>query len=353
MDRNRGWPPEIIEYLRSFVLENRSPAFLVTDAEGRLVSRGGDLGKYGLNNLLQGERAADEAYFLEGLLPCNGTPSALSRVETSTGAFADIHLFPLEHADCTLLLDATAEVAERTQIERALRQAEASLRQAEKMEALGRLAGGVAHDFNNLLTVILGYGQMLADIAPSSDFGKAANQVVAAAEKATTVTRQLLSFSRHQVRRPEVLDVNAVISGVEQLLQRLIGEDIVLTATLDHDLGCVQADRGQMEQILVNVAANARDAMPTGGRLEIQTANVQVDEDFVDRYPTLKLHYGPYVNLAVTDTGCGMDSDTRARIFEPFFTSKPAGRGTGLGLSIVYGIVTQAGGDVIVTSAVG
>jgi CheY-like chemotaxis protein len=221
------------------------------------------------------------------------------------------------------------------------------------MEALGRLAGGVAHDFNNLLTVILGYGQLMADTAPSTEFGRAAHEIVMAAKKATDVTQQLLSFSRRQVRHVEVVDLNNLISGVERLLQRLIGEDIAVSAILDRNLACVEADRGQMEQVLVNLAANARDAMPGGGRLEIRTMNVVVDGSFLRKHPSVKLRHGRHAGMTVTDTGCGMDVETCARVFEPFFTSKPAGQGTGLGLSIVYGIVTQAGGDVMVTSAIG
>jgi nitrogen-specific signal transduction histidine kinase/FixJ family two-component response regulator len=259
----------------------------------------------------------------------------------------------VEGADCILLLDASEEVAERAQIEQALRETEELLRQAEKMEALGRLAGGVAHDFNNLLTVILGYGQVLTDKAPSTEFGRAAHEIVMAAKKAAAVTQQLLSFSRRQVRSVEVLDLNSLISGLERLLQRLIGEDIAVSTVLDRNLGRVEADRAQMEQILVNLAANARDAMPGGGRLNIETINVVVDEAFLRMHPSVKLRHGPHVSMRVTDTGCGMDAETCARVFEPFFTSKRAGQGTGLGLSIVYGIVTQAGGDVIVTSAIG
>ena len=310
MSERPAWPPEIAGYLQKFVLEVRFPAFLITDVEGRVVSQGGDLSKYGLERLRQGDYASEQAYFLVGLLPTRGERSALFRVETSTGVFADIHLFPVERAECILLLDASAEVAERTQIEQALRETEELLRQAEKMEALGRLAGGVAHDFNNLLTVILGYGEMLAETAQSSESGNAAHEIVLAAKKATAVTQQLLSFSRRQVRHAEVLDLNSLIFGVEQLLRRLIGEDIVVSVVLDRNPGCVEADRVQIEQILVNLAANARDAMPGGGRFEIRTMNTVVDEGFLRKHPSLKVHYGPHVSMIVTDTGCGMDAET-------------------------------------------
>jgi signal transduction histidine kinase/ActR/RegA family two-component response regulator len=353
MNEAPAWPPTIDEYLQRFVLGVRFPAFLTTDLEGRVVSQGGDLSRYGLEYLHPGDRAAEQAYFLEGLLPTHGDRSALSRVETSNGIFADIHLFSVEGTDCVLLLDASREVSERAQIEHALRETQELLRQAEKMEALGRLAGGVAHDFNNLLTVILGYGQVLSDKAATTEFGRVGHEIVMAAKKAAAMTQQLLSFSRRQVRSVEVVDLNGLIVGVERLLQRLIGEDIAVSTVLDCNLGRVEVDRAQMEQILVNLAANARDAMPAGGRLEIRTMNVEVDEAFLRMHPSVKLRYGPHVSMTVTDTGCGMDAETCARVFEPFFTSKQAGQGTGLGLSIVYGIVTQAAGGVIVTSAIG
>ena len=345
--------PFIDEYLQKFVVEARSPAFLLTDEEGRVVALGGELSKYGLEELRPGDHASERAYFLVGLLPANGLQSTLLRVETSTGVFADIHLFPVERAECTLLLDASEEVAERAQIEQALRETEELLRQSEKMQALGRLAGGVAHDFNNLLTVILGYGQMLADNPATGATGAAAQEIVLAAKKAAAVTQQLLSFSRRQTQRAEVLDLNSLISGVGRLLQRLIGEDVAISTILEPELARVEVDRAQMEQILINLGVNSRDAMPGGGQLEIQTKNQIVDEVFLRNHPSVNLRYGPHVSMTVSDTGCGMSADTVARVFEPFFTSKPAGQGTGLGLSIVYGIVTQAGGAVIVTSAVG
>jgi signal transduction histidine kinase/ActR/RegA family two-component response regulator len=325
----------------------------MADKDGRVASQGGDLAKYGIRDLCEGDCVAEKAYFLEGLLPTDSHRSVLCDVETPAGVFADIHLFPVEQCDCVLLLDASENVAERAQFEQSLREAEERLRQAEKMEALGRLAGGIAHDFNNLLTVILGYSEMLADALPTTEFGLAAHEIGKAAEKAAAMTQQLLSFSRRHVRHTEVLDLNSLISGVRQLLQRMIGEDIGLTATLSGELGYVEVDRGQMEQVLMNLAANARDAMPSGGRLEIQTENVTVDEAFLRKHPSLKLRHGPYVSLAVIDNGCGMGTEIRARAFEPFFTSKPAGQNTGLGLSIVYGIVSQAGGDIVITSVIG
>ena len=353
MNKVSIWPSGLAEYLQRFMLEKHSPAFVVADRAGRVVECGGDLDRYGLEQLRPGEAATERAYFLEGLLPLDSEGMILSRVQASTGNFADIHLFAMGDADCVLLLDTSEEVAERTEIEQAFRETAELLRHAEKMEALGRLAGGVAHDFNNLLTVILGYSQVLADTAPTNSFRTAALEILMAAKKATGVTQQLLSFSRRQTLKPEVIDLNSLIAGLQQLLQRLIGEDIEVTTVLDPNLSCVETDRGQMEQILMNLAANARDAMRSGGRLEIRTSDVTIEENYYRKHPSLKLHHGRYVRMAVTDTGCGMDAETCARVFEPFFTSKPAGQGTGLGLSIVYGIVTQAGGDVLVSSKVG
>jgi CheY-like chemotaxis protein len=208
----------------------------------------------------------------------------------------------------------------------------------------------VAHDFNNLLTVILGYGHVLMERLTEPDSRSAATEIVQAANRAATMTRQLLSFSRRQTRSVEVIDVNAVISQLREPLSRLIGEDIHFTAELDPSLGCVEADRGQLEQVLVNLVANARDAMPKGGPLRILTSNVRVEGPYRKDHP---IPYGSYISISVIDKGCGMDADTKARAFEPFYTSKEPGRGTGLGLAIVYGIVTQSGGEIVIESEVG
>jgi len=343
-----NWPPEIAEYLQDWVLEHRSPAFVIA-AEGRVLSTGGDLRRYGLEELREGELAAGRAYFLEGLLPVD-RPSVLKRVETIAGTFADIHLFRVEAGDCVVLLDGSREVEQLAETEQALRQAEEHLRQAEKMEALGRLAGGVAHDFNNLLTVILGYAHVLADGMPQEPMLSAAQHIIQAANRAAGMTRQLLSFCRRQVRHVETLDLNEVISQLQDPLRRLIGEDIDFSVDLDSSLAPIQADRGQMEQVLVNLAINARDAMPKGGCLAISTANVRIDASSAGEHT---LPYGAYVGISVNDNGCGMDAETQARAFEPFFTSKGPGRGTGLGLSIVYGIVAQSGGEIVLHSEVG
>jgi signal transduction histidine kinase/DNA-binding response OmpR family regulator len=225
-------------------------------------------------------------------------------------------------------------------------------RQAQKMEAIGQLAGGIAHDFNNLLTVISGYSDILSSRLPLDDPSRGeVEQIEQAARRAATLTRQLLAFSRRQVITPIVLDINGVVSGIEKLLRRLIGADIVFTTNLDAELGCVRADAGQIEQVIMNLAVNARDAMPQGGRLTIQTANIQLDDTSAPLHTAVQP--GSYVKLSVSDTGCGMDVETQSKIFEPFFTTKEAGKGTGLGLATVYGIVKQSGGTIWVSSEVG
>jgi GAF domain-containing protein len=224
-----------------------------------------------------------------------------------------------------------------------LRSTQEQLTQAQKMDAIGRLAGGIAHDFNNLLTVIMGRSQLLRNDPRAADSVRRGLEIIdKTARMAANLTRQLLAFSRKQVLQPRVLDLNTVVSSTNEMLRRLIGEDIALVTVLDPALGSVNADPGQIEQILMNLAVNARDAMPTGGRLTVETANVELDTTFVHRH--VGACPGPHVMLAVSDTGVGMTRETLARLFEPFFTTKQAGKGTGLGLSTVYGIVKQSGG---------
>ncbi len=229
---------------------------------------------------------------------------------------------------------------------------EEQFRQAQKMEAVGRLSGGVAHDFNNLLGVIIGYGEIVQQGTPAdSRLRTCVDEMLKAGHRAAALTRQLLAFSRQQVMDPRVLDLNAVVKDMEKMLKRLIGEDIRLKTNLDSGLR-IKADQGQIEQAIMNLAVNARDAMPNGGELKLETSNFYVDEEFASRYP-FPVVIGDYVLLNVVDNGIGMDASTRARVFEPFFTTKEKGKGTGLGLSTVYGVVKQSGGYIDVVSEPG
>jgi signal transduction histidine kinase len=271
----------------------------------------------------------------------------------------------LEHGDFTYTLKANGgdEVAEVTRAFDRMRgslqrneanrqQLESQLRQAQRMEAMGRLAGGVAHDFNNLLTVIKGHSDLLLErLGPSDGLSGSSKQIAKAADRAASLTRQLLAFSRMQVLQPRVLELNALIADMEKMLTRLIREDITFSFQPGESLGRVKADAGQIEQVILNLTVNACDAMPGGGKLSIETHNVSVDESFAQaRRPMVA---GEYVLVSVTDTGQGMDAETKARIFEPFFTTKEVGKGTGLGLATAYGVVKQSGGCIWVDSEPG
>src|SRR5437016_5837773 len=229
---------------------------------------------------------------------------------------------------------------------------EQQLRQAQKMEAVGRLAGGVAHDFNNILTAITGHAELLLEDLGHHDPRRVdVDEIRRSAERAAGLTRQLLAFSRQQVLQPKVVDLNALVLDMDKLLRRLIGEDVELATVLDAALGRVTADPGQLEQVIVNLAVNARDAMPQGGKLTLETRNIDLDSSYTLEHSLVKP--GPYVQLTVSDSGIGMDEETQAHAFEPFFTTKPKGQGTGLGLATVYGIITRARGHVQVSSEPG
>ncbi len=247
----------------------------------------------------------------------------------------------LEHA----LADLRSEMERRREVEQ-------QLVQAQKMEAVGKLAGGIAHDFNNLLTIIIGYTDVLHQQVKADPVGAGcAQEVRRAAERASALTNQLLAFSRRQVTQPRVVNINEGLQNLEKMLRRIIGEDVELQMRLAADLLPVKVDPAQMDQVIMNLAVNARDAMPDGGRLTVETANMRLHDEYAATHPGITP--GQYVMVAVSDTGTGMDAATKARIFEPFFTTKEQGKGTGLGLSIVYGIVTQHGGRIVVDSEPG
>ena len=267
-------------------------------------------------------------------------------LELKGGSYA-CHAEPLRDSDGEIqgVICMALDVTDRKQLE-------AQFRQAQKMEAVGRLAGGIAHDFNNLLMVIQGYSDLLIERLQATDpLRKNVEQIQTASQRATSLTRQLLAFSRKQMLAPTVLSLQAVIADMASILRRLIGEDIVLDGTSAPNLGLVKADRSQIEQVVMNLAINARDAMPGGGRLTIEASNVDIGAD-VPHTPAI-VAPGKYIMLAVTDTGCGMTDEIKAHIFEPFFTTKDQGKGTGLGLATVYGIVKQSGGYIWVYSEPG
>jgi signal transduction histidine kinase len=241
---------------------------------------------------------------------------------------------------------------ERRQAQDALLKTEEQLRQSQKMEAIGRLAGGVAHDFNNILSVIMSYGELLLMDLPAGDrMREDVEEICKAGKRAADLTRQLLMFSRQQVLEPRVLDLNEVLASVDKMLQRILGADVALATVKGAGLGRVRCDPTSIEQVLMNLVVNARDAMPTGGKLTLETSNVELSDEYVRAHTGARP--GPHVLLAVTDTGIGMDQRMLERIFEPFFTTKQMGKGTGLGLSTVFGIVQQNRGSVAVVSEVG
>jgi PAS domain S-box-containing protein len=266
-----------------------------------------------------------------------------------TGALIDVHVSSF------LVRDAKGQPFGYATVQRDIRATkalEAQLRHAQKMEAVGRLAGGVAHDFNNVLSVILSYGELIAaGLEPGHAMADDIHEIIEAGKRAAGLTRQLLMFSRKQVLAPTLLDLNRALAGMDKMLRRLLGEDVELVSVAAPSLPLVKVDAGSIEQVIMNLAVNARDAMPAGGKLTIETASVVLDDGYVGLH--VGVSPGPYVMLAISDSGVGMDRATQARIFEPFFTTKDPTKGTGLGLSTVFGIVEQSGGDIWVYSEPG
>lgn len=289
------------------------------------------------------------------------TKAAAEALQTGTGANLE---YRMRHKDGTwrTLESSASTILKAGQVEKLVivnrdvterKRLEEQFRQSQKMEAVGRLSGGVAHDFNNLLGVIIGYGEVVQEgTEASSPLRSCVEEMLKAGHRAASLTRQLLAFSRQQVMDPRVLDLNGVVKDMEKMLKRLISEDIQLKTDLDSSIARIKADQGQIEQVVMNLVVNARDAMPSGGNLEITTRNFYMDDNFVRRYP-YPVQVGDYVLLTVSDTGIGMDATTRNRVFEPFFTTKEKGKGTGLGLSTVYGVVKQSGGYIEVASEPG
>jgi two-component system cell cycle sensor histidine kinase/response regulator CckA len=333
--------------------DHPQPMWVVESERGRFLEVNGAASQlYGFTAeqfrgmTLQDLQAPSDSFDPVGASPI-GPGVAVWHHRTQNGRLIDVEaaIHDIQYGGKTVQLAVLLDITGR-------RYLEDQLRQAQKMEAVGMLAGGVAHDFNNLLTIITGYSQLiLNNLTPEDTNRHSVEQIMKAGERAAALTKQLLAFSRRQVLQPKVLDLNKLVGSLGTMLQRLIGEDVDLRLVLPPELGRVSADPGQIEQVLMNLVVNARDAMPKGGVLTIETANVQLDPSYAGRHISVKP--GAYILLAVSDNGAGMDEATQARLFEPFFTTKGSGKGTGLGLSTVFGIVKQSGGSVEVYSEPG
>ena len=344
------------------LLESAAQAIITVDAKGRIVlfnTRVAEMFGYSREELLgaavemllpesAGERhsVARAGFFAKPRVRPMGIGVDLAGRRKDGSEFpVEVSLSYIRTDEGVFAIAFVSDISQRKRLEE-------QLMHAQKMEAVGRLAGGVAHDFNNMLTVISGYNQMILDqVSPLDPLRGYAEEILKAADRAAALTNQLLTFSRRQVAQPRVFNVNTALSLTEKMLRRLIGEDIELSLRLDPETGNIRADPGHLEQAVFNLATNARDAMPDGGRLTIETSNVTLDENYAKTH--LGVEPGEYIMIAVCDSGHGMDIETRRRVFEPFFTTKEKGKGTGLGLATVYGIVKQAGGDIWVYSEIG
>jgi len=344
------------------LLESASQAILSVDREGRIVlanARTEEMFGYTRDELLGGTiesllpDALREAHIQHRadysarpkVRPMGIGMDLAARRKDGSEFPVEVSLSYVDTGEGMFVIAFVSDISQRKQLE-------SQLLHARKMEAIGRLAGGVAHDFNNMLTIISGYGRMILNKAPAGDpILNYTEEVLKAADRASALTNQLLAFSRRQMMKPRVIDANALLTGIEKMLHRLIGEDIELLLNLDSRIANIKADPGQIEQAIFNLAVNSRDAMPAGGRITIETASARLEGVYTETH--LDVRPGDYVLIIVSDTGQGMDDETRRRIFEPFFTTKELGKGTGLGLATVYGIVKQSGGDIWVYSEPG
>jgi PAS domain S-box-containing protein len=337
------------------VVEGATDAIAIVDSEGRFLfvnrAMAERLGKTreGLTGLSAAEVLSKDVFeaYMERLRRVTGSGQSEHFIDARDGRWLENTMVPIPASNRGVNEVAvfSCDISERTHLEE-------QFLHSQKMEAIGRLAGGVAHDFNNLLTAILGYSELaLAEIEPTSPVHKHIKEIEKSARRASALTSQLLAFSRKHIFQPRPVDLNVVVADIEKLLERVMGEDIDLVVNLDSGLGRTKADPRQIEQIILNLAVNARDAMPRGGTFRIETANVEVDESYANRH--LDLRAGSYVAISISDTGDGIDNETLSHIFEPFFTTKEVGKGTGLGLSTVYGIVKQCGGHISVHSEPG